>query len=210
MTLIDELTHRDHYYIEKSDRCYFIGEYTARAGYQYSQTNNLIINLKKDVSKRGTPQWYYKEQDIKQAADAIRSVFCDDELSSVTLVPVPPSKARHDPAYDDRMLRILRLIRPNRPPDVRELVVQVRSMKAAHDSDDRPSPDDLDAVYTVREETAEPSPQALVIVDDVLTTGAHFKAVQRVLNRRFPRVPVVGLFIARRVPAVEPDADILF
>jgi hypoxanthine-guanine phosphoribosyltransferase len=41
---------------------------------------------------------------------------------------------------------------------------------------------------------------SLVVVDDVLTTGAHFKAMQRILNERFPDVSLIGVFVARRVP----------
>ena len=211
LTRIDELTRPDHYYIEEADRCYFIGEYTAGAGYGHSQTNDLISNLKKDVSKRNKPEWYYKEQAIERAAAAIGHVLYDEDLTAITLVPVPPSKAIEDTEHDDRMARILRLVRARTPPDVRELIVQIRSTNAVHhDSNNRLNPDDLDAVYAVAEEIAHPIPRSLVVVDDMLTTGAHFKAAQRVLQRRFPQVPVVGLFIARRVPMVEPGTDIPF
>ena len=46
-------------------------------------------------------------------------------------------------------------------------------------------------------------PASIAIVDDVLTTGAHFRAASTVLAVRFPTAQIVGLFIARRVP----DAD---
>ena len=82
-------------------------------------------------------------------------------------------------------------------------------MKPAHDSDVRPGPNELAAVYTLSEEIAEPIPVSLVLVDDMLTTGAHFKAAQRILLRRFPQVPVFGLFIARRVPHNKPDFPIV-
>ena len=208
-TLIDELTRPNHCYLEESDKCAFIGEYTSRAGYQHSATNDLILNLKKDMNLRGTPQWPYKAQAISQAALAIRGVFSDDEyLSTLTLVPIPPSKARHDPAYDDRMTNVLRRIRPSPPLDVRELIVQTDNMKPAHDSEVRPSPDEIQAGYVLSEEITEPAPQRLVVVDDVLTNGAHFKAAQRILETRFPGVPVYGLFVARRVvPDVTEESD---
>jgi adenine/guanine phosphoribosyltransferase-like PRPP-binding protein len=38
------------------------------------------------------------------------------------------------------------------------------------------------------------------LVDDVLTTGAHFKAAQAILQKAFPGVLIIGFFIARRVP----------
>ena len=43
------------------------------------------------------------------------------------------------------------------------------------------------------------------MVDDLLTSGAHFRAAQRVLSRHFPDIDVVGLFLARRV--METAAD---
>ena len=39
----------------------------------------------------------------------------------------------------------------------------------------------------------------IFIVDDVLTTGAHFVAAQSLLKRQFPETPIKGVFVARRV-----------
>jgi adenine/guanine phosphoribosyltransferase-like PRPP-binding protein len=46
----------------------------------------------------------------------------------------------------------------------------------------------------------EPKSQAIAVVDDLITTGAHFVAVRNMLRREFPDIKIVGLFIARRVP----------
>lgn len=47
----------------------------------------------------------------------------------------------------------------------------------------------------------------VAVVDDLLTSGAHFRAAKRVLTRRFPGIEVVGLFLARRVPeTTAPEA----
>jgi hypothetical protein len=43
---------------------------------------------------------------------------------------------------------------------------------------------------------AAPTPARIGIFDDVLTTGAHYRAARIVLSHRFPQVPVVGFFIA--------------
>jgi predicted amidophosphoribosyltransferase len=71
---------------------------------------------------------------------------------------------------------------------------------ADHESDDRPRPADLLAIYTIDETKIEPEPNKLVIFDDLLTTGCHFKAVAQLLRDRFPNTPIIGLFIARRAP----------
>lgn len=205
-TAVDELTRRDHHYLEQDDRCVFIGEYTARAGYQHSETNQLILNLKKGMDRRDKRDWRYKGMAIRQAGRTFAAVLNERSLDQFTFVPIPPSKARGDPEYDDRMVQVVGAIRPERPVDARELIVQSVSTEAAHGSARRLRPEQLADIYRVDESVAAPTPAALVVVDDVLTTGAHFKAAQSVLVERFPGVPVFGLFVARRVPE-EVDFD---
>jgi hypothetical protein len=48
-----------------------------------------------------------------------------------------------------------------------------------------------------------PRPSRIAVVDDVLTTSAHFKAIKRILKETFDEVEVLGLFLARRVPNTE-------
>ena len=52
LTKIDELTRPDHWYLDENDPCFFLGEYTARMGFVYSETNNLILNFKKSMDRR--------------------------------------------------------------------------------------------------------------------------------------------------------------
>ena len=198
-TEIDELTRADHYWLTDDDRCYFLGEYTAHQGYTYSRTNQLILNFKKSLDRRGRREWRYKESAIRQAAAAFRHALGEDPLALV-FVPVPPSKARGNPLHDDRVTRMLRVIWPGQPADVRDLIVQSESTDAAHESLARPTPEQIQAGYRIDEALAAPEPTTVAIVDDVLTTGAHFRAASSVLSERFPAVTIVGLFVARRVP----------
>jgi hypothetical protein len=115
LTKIDDLTRLDHSYLDPEDECYFLGEYTARKGFAYSSTNNLILNFKIGVEHRGTARWRYKEQAIREAAGAFAVAIAAGALAESALVPVPPSKAKDHPQYDDRMVRMVRQIRPNPP-----------------------------------------------------------------------------------------------
>lgn len=206
LTKIDDLARPDHYYLTAGDDCYFLGEYTARKGYAFSPTNQLILNFKKLVNARGTAQWKYKDQAIGKAAAAFRAALPDDWLNTATLVPIPPSKAPADPLYDDRLLRMLRAIRPKPAPDIRELLVQRTNMTAVHAQESRPMPDDIAANYLVDEQLRNPAPKIIAVFDDVLAAGTHFRAASSVLQRAYPAVRIIGLFIARRVPeAVEWD-----
>jgi len=207
LTKIDDLTRPDHSYLTDSDACYFLGEYSARKGFAFSSGNSLVLNFKKSIATRGTTQWQYKERAIQEAAAAFRCALPDGFLNAATFVAIPPSKARTDPLYDDRVTRMLRAIRQNQPLDVRELILQTSSTEAVHDRLVRPRPEDLAALYTIDSRLCQPAPTAIAICDDVLTTGAHYRATLSVLKRAFPLVPVVGLFIARRVPeAMDFDA----
>ena len=110
LTKIDELNLADHYYLEPADECYFIGEYTAGRGYAHSATNQLIYNLKKSVDRRGLAEYRFKEEAIAQAGYALSQFLNPTFIQNGTFVPIPPSKSRDDPLYDDRISRVIRSI----------------------------------------------------------------------------------------------------
>ena len=205
-TKIDELTRPDHYWLTEEDQCFYLGEYTARQGYAYSATNNLILNFKKALDRRHKREWRYKELAIQQAAAAFRNALGTEPTATLMFVPVPPSRGRKDPLHDDRVTRMLRAMWSGQAVDVREIVVQEESTDAAHEALARPTPQQIAAGYRIDGALAIPKPAVIAIVDDVLTTGAHFRAASTVLTARFPAAQVFGLFITRRVP----DADLPF
>lgn len=199
LSQIDETTIRDHYHLVDGDPCFFFHEYTAGGGYAGGSGNQLIVNLKKSPSRRNRPAEYaYKERAIAHCAALFSNALVAEWASEATFVPVPPSKARDHPEYDDRMLQVCRGIRAGQKPvDVKELVFQTVTMDASHQSQQRHRISDLLDVYRLDEALCAPPPKAIAVVDDVLTAGTHFKAMQTILSGRFPGVPIVGLFVAR-------------
>ena len=196
LTRIDELTRWEYRYLQDGDLCFFLREYTAGQGFSYSETNNLISNFKKPPSVRNTGQWYWKQQAIERLAAELAP---EPWLADVTLVPIPPSKAREDPEYDDRLIQLLHRLDKDRGYDIRELLVQRASTPAAHASTAPRSPSRIAALYDIDESLAEPAPDLIGLFDDVITTGAHFRAAHQVLQQRFPGVTVAGIFLARTV-----------
>src|ERR1700733_9219526 len=63
---IDDLTRPDHYHLDAGDTCLFLGEYTARKGFSFSATNQLVLNFKKSVDSRGRPEGKLKERAIRE------------------------------------------------------------------------------------------------------------------------------------------------
>lgn len=153
------------------------------------------------MQKRNLPEWRYKKQAISKVSAAFSNIL-GSRLADITLVPVPSSKLKTDPDYDDRMMDMLRELQAPRgiKSDIRELIVQTQTMRASHESEIRPGPAELEEVYEIDEVLASPHPTWIGVIDDVLTTGAHFRAASNVLKRRFPDIRITGLFIARRVP----------
>ena len=200
LTRIDDLTRPDHWYLTPDDACFFLGEYTARQGFAYSETNRLIINLKKPINRRGRPEWRYKEQAIQEAAVAFGNALGPIGFERLTFVPIPPSKAKDHPLYDDRLPRMLHAMTSDHRLDIRELILQTKSTEPVHGSDARPHPAEIEALYRIDESIAHPAPLVIALVDDLVTTGAHFRAACSVLSARFQASRLLGLFIARRAP----------
>jgi predicted amidophosphoribosyltransferase len=201
LTKIDDLIRPDHGYLTSNDQCYFLGEYTARKGYSQSATNQLIFNFKKGMDRRvKLEEWKYKQQAIETVSRMFYETLDPQLLIAATLVPIPPSKAKSDPMYDDRLLQMLQGIDITSNLDIRELIIQTQSTQAAHELENRPRPEEIEKLYTIDTNLVQPIPSEIWIFDDVLTAGTHYRAASSILVKTFPGVPISGYFVARRVP----------
>ena len=193
---IDDLTRPNHKYIMANDRCYYLYEYAAGKGFNESEVNQLIYNFKKPMDQKEMPGWHYKGNAIREIANTFSRIFAKYNMSHYTIVPIPSSVAHGDTGHDDRIIKMLNLIRPL--PNVRELICQRQSVIPSHKGGTR-DPVEIAKNYKINEPLVKPVPAMILVIDDILTTGAHFRAVNTVLKRLYPQVRISGLFIARRV-----------
>jgi hypothetical protein len=195
---IDQLIVWDHTYISLDDECYFCWDYVVKGSYVHYDVNDFIHNF--EIPSNWDDPWRlrHKTKAIAFAAKALHSLIPSDLKQTSTFVPIPPSKIKGDPAHDDRLTRALRSIVPPLT-DVRELVLQNENTASKEKGI---TPSQRAANYRVNEECASPDPKHIVLVDDVLTTGSHFKAAMMVLQLHYPGVEIVGVFLAR---AIRPD-----
>lgn len=208
LSKVDDLSRASHSYLEPTDACFFFGEYTARQGYAYSDFNQLIFNLKKPVSRRALAEYQYKRDAINQSIDLLKSIQLLNETAAL-LVPVPPSHAKISPDYDDRLVQILQGgCEGRRDLSPCELVVQDSDLPPFHSTDaNRMTPQELVRHYRLDQTQAGQVRDHLIIFDDVLTTGSHFKAMTLLLKQHFPQANISGLFLTRRViKDVQPTA----
>ena len=208
LTQIDSSVRGDHFYLTEEDVCLFFGEYTARRGFSHSDTNQLISNLKKSVNLQGQQQYIHKTRAIKTVAKNLSII---PNPQNFTFIPIPSSKTKDHPLYDDRLIKILEAYKSSNPNvDFREVVLQTQTTRASHECADghRLTSTELEEIYTIDESTVPGIRPILVIFDDMITTGNHFKAMQTTLKRRFPDAQIIGLFISRRVNEAENPFDV--
>lgn len=200
---IDQLLLSDHFYLTESDKCFFLAEYTSQKDFSFSETNQLIYNLKKSLDKKNTSEWKYKLEAIETYGKLISKVFTNKNISKYVFVPIPPSKCRTDLLFDNRLVQILEFANKQESTlnqfNIKELISLKRSTIPSHrNKRGRPSPSELEELYDIDESKLYDKPKGFVIFDDVITTGSHFKAVQNMLNAVYPDIEIYGFFIARR------------
>jgi predicted amidophosphoribosyltransferase len=196
---IDDVTAGEHFSLDATDTCFYIWEYAARQGYTAGPTNQLIKNLKikpSEIAKTPARQ-YYKQQAINHAAKAVRNLLGQQSAEGqYSFVPVPSSKAIGDTDHDDRIVQVLERAFSGWKSDVRQILRVRRSMQADHESTDRMTYDELLAFTEVLQLT-KPLRTTIVILDDVLNSGKHFKVAKSLLSIANPTATILGLFLAR-------------
>ena len=167
----------EHCYLDTSDDCYFTDVYQCR---QRRGNKALIMRLKeKDKST------------IADVAEQLSGALPPQWRRSATFIPMPPSVGK-----SSAVSAVIDIVSQLRVADTRDLLVQRCDTLPSH-AGWRPAPLHRSELLTVREDSLGTDPTSVVVVDDVLTTGSHFRAAKIVLRRRWPCVRVIGLFIAR-------------
>jgi hypothetical protein len=211
LSQIDETTVDQHFLLAPTDICFHVWEYTRRGGFNASPTNSLISNFKKKPSKlltnpREAP---WKERAIQHSAQALRSLVRRQWIEEFgTLIPIPCSKIGGHPDHDNRLQQVLTRAFSGYAADMRPLLIQTRSTTADHETSERQRFEELLAVTRIDEAIVSTSVRRQIMVfDDVLNSGKHFKVAQRLLKERFAGTPVIGVFLARCLPdpAVEVE-----
>jgi len=179
--------------------------YTIGQGYTFSETNNLILNLKKSPQAPPT-QLYYKRQAICRFAQEVISLF-QAQLSLarlITLVPMPPSKERSHPAYDDRMEQVAEAIAAEFDNmEWLPLLQATGSRASSHLRSSRRNPDEIYQLMQIDQAEADRyrTGSMIALIDDILTSGAQFATARRRLAEVFPAADVIGIFWAKAVSA---------
>ena len=151
------------------------------------------------MDKRGTPEGKWK----RWAIEEITKLFIEShpetpDLSHIIFVPIPPSKIKTDPLYDDRIVQVASAFCKARKGDFREILSIKENIEPSHAGEKRPKPAEIEANLILNPELCTIKKDIIILVDDMITSGAHFKACQRKLHEAFPMAIIKGIFITRR------------
>jgi predicted amidophosphoribosyltransferase len=198
---LDDLARIDHSFLRGADECWYLAEYISGAG--STQVSQLIANLKcsPSAAAANARRRRRKQRAIEVLAAALRHAVSQSWAEAATWIPVPPSRAARDQDYDDRLLRILRRAFAGYDSDIRTVLFQLESVAADHCNSKRVEIQSLFECIRVNWSALESRPlrNRLVVFDDVLTTGKHYRCCERRLREVLPTIPISGLFVARRV-----------
>jgi hypothetical protein len=197
---IDENTRSEHPCLLSDDLCFYFGEKLSPGGFERGPTNQLIFNLKKPMELKNQKGWGYKQDAIETASKLIGNTI-GTSLSIWTFVPIPPSKPKLHPLFDDRITQILSKVtnQNGERAQILEMVVQTGERDAAHLSSARPTVDELRAMYHLDLSLIGQAKANICIFDDVITNGTSFRVASDLIRAQLPNATIRGLFIARNV-----------
>lgn len=201
---IDFLTLFDHSNLDLNDDCFYFMEYP-RGGIEYNRGNavvSFIMNFKKSVTREGFSDWKYKKYAIDEVSKRILSniPYIFGPWDSFTLIPIPPSKKRDHPEYDDRLVKALLNVKGvEEACQVIDLFQNINNLVPSHIAAVRPSKDEIKSNLSIDNTKIHLLRPTILLFDDVLTNGTHFKACKELLLAINPHFRVIGIFIARTV-----------
>lgn len=189
-------------FLEVEDECYYGCDYTSKGGFDASDCNNRIDNLKKHRKYENDAPWKYKSLAAGELAQELAQLLPTD----ATITFIPCSKCTSDPEHDPRWELVWNALQSLRPDLVLAMLFHVpNSVKSARSGNRAEAADAIEWAGFGQKAV----PKKVWIIDDVLTTGRHFKRCKGLLRQHYPAVDVAGVFWARVVdpPVGSGDED---
>ena len=158
----------------------------------YTPATSMILNLKK---KHGDKYYYYRNQALLEASTLIRDFLKESKnLKDLTFVPIPDSMCVYDYDRDSRMAEVMEHC--NLDLDIQKILCFKSDSGKIHLSSSRRDAVSIKNNLSIHLPRLRLCKTKIVLLDDVLTTGAHFSACKSLILEHRPEVEVFGLMLA--------------
>ena len=189
-------------HIKDTDICLYAREYLSgnknMSFSQLNETNRLIVNLKKSPEKKTKPkEWWHREQAVTKFKTETEQLF--RETFNIAITAIPSSKHKDHSEYDNRFEDLFKELLKSWPNLTIEWPIEIKeTVTATHFEENRKLPKDIKDNYIWK--GFKKSPEKLFVFDDVLTSGAHFRAVSDFLKENEYKGQIIGIFWAKTKP----------
>ena len=187
------------YYINvDEDICYYFLEYTSKVGYNYNDSNNIVFNFKSTHPN----SIRYKRNAISYFANLIINDISNLLPKDTIYIAAPTSKTRNSALFDDRLDQVVNIL------NIKGLSTSLKlealsDITPSHSSGQNRNITDIknNIIFYGFDPTRFQVNDFIkvAIVDDVITTGAHFKACKERILEKYPKAIVYGIFLAKTV-----------
>lgn len=207
-TRVDRIARLPKPYLTESDICFY---YLQKDNLGFGQgphasENQRIINFKHDPVKypEGTAPFRYKQRAISEFVSAL-SFFLRENASAfsggASLVPIPTSKPRESADYDSRLDDLCSsAARSVQFAKFCPALETRMDMGKVHRGEAPRNPDSIMRNIMVDSAMLSGSHDIIALVDDVLTTGAHYAACKKLVLDAVPDRTIIGLFLSIQLP----------
>ena len=208
-------------HLKAEDCCFYAREYQAGKNWKAGETNQLISNFKKlrslkTIEYHGqtvqviSPEWPYREKAVQQFQKEwfyfFENYIQHTSDRETTITAIPSSKHKTDLEYDNRFEDLFKKITETFSKRYHDVILNVEwpveiknTMPAFHIStENRLPPGKIKANYQWKG-FKQQSPKTLFIFDDVITTGAHFRAISDFLMENGYTGKIIGIFWAKAI-----------
>jgi hypothetical protein len=196
-TFIDEFERRELNFLTDSDTCYY---YMVRipGGYDKSEANQRIANFQKGLQYRDRFEvWHYRDEAIARFARTVAAFLKDfSSVNQAALVPMFVSSPHNSDSYNDRIVKLAEGVADRIPELVVRDVFDVDAKMVPAKLGGARCPADLKP-HVIFEGFGNDVPSLAIILDDVLTSGSHFRVCSDLITDAYPTVGIVGIFLAR-------------
>lgn len=196
---IDESDGLIYYLASEDPTLYYRRIYTVWRDYSFSETNQLIHNLKKIPIPENSHTFHHKKKAIELFSNEIITLLSNSK-QQIIIVPIPPSKTKDHPEYDNRIEQVAGKVSTGLANvTCRSLLIRTKNIESHHISRAPRNPEKIYDSLRIDESSdiQTNSHTIIVLLDDVITTGAHFVASRRLIKERYRDTKIYGVFWAK-------------